>query len=651
MLDYISKRLNEMVADSQSEVVTEEAVDYTDAILEYAEDIPELNDLSAEGQQTTQRPIGAAIDIPLDDDIELETIEINLTDGRLTDVPMDAAQMSEAAHLDAIAIQHLKSYDDFYAEAAEKYPQLTRYSQAVEDRRTAYAEAAYHKYQMEFIQESYTSKIPVNDSSVPYQVTIDFGPIKTGAEQHYYQTIPVYFQVDKNKVTKKQLDSVTLLVNSGLFNTTGEVLKTIMKDKYNFPDNKSPFDVLKPVKLYVPIEPVDAFKVMLALVPVRGGEEEILSLSWKIKDFEDRMKSAGKKSAIPEIGQDGYSAELTSIENKKEFRSKDEIEHAIEESYKLPTPSRFFQEEIDFGGDGGSAEASDTPAPAEDTPPAADDSTETPNEDKVEVDSNDVSQDIADKVAEDTTNDAPTTDDATADVTFDDADPEPTADVDLPADDTTVGDTDNTGDDVEAQLNDLDSMVGSEEPTSDADTTGDLDFDNMTIDQMLAQGTEKLKGMTIGQLKNFVSQEAAVDDEDGDFFDEAWVITRNNAAPTITDCITNCLGVLNDDTMDFKGITKQFKKSGKKLVHALKKSCNMKALFSEQDMREFKTLIHNTNEVQLAMTAAMKSNGDVSKAKAEILAFTKQAAEVSKITREFVKGDKYATPKITRKGF
>lgn len=655
MLDYISKRLQEMIP--QQEVKHDEEQNYDDAVLEYASDIPELSDLTPDGKQTTERSM-KGIDIPLEDDVELETIEINLTDGRLTDIPMDAAQMTEAAEYYANMTRNVKTYDDFYAEACEVFPQSERFNSVIEKRRVAYAESKLEEYNHQLIvQEGYSTKISMTDSCVPYNVTVDFGPMKKDAKEHYYQTLPCYFETVKGKILKKQTDSIIFMMNAGAFGKSDEMLRTVYAEKYNF-GSKSVFDVLKPTALYVPIEPLDSFKVIVQLKPIKGGDEESVCVSWKIKEFETYMK--GGKKALPTNGEEGFSVDITKIENTKNFTSRVDEEKVVEESYRMPYPNRFYQEDLEIDAAG----STDTP-PADDNPPAAEDTatTDTPAEDKVEVDNNDVSQDIADKVAEKEDE----KEGGDENITFDDTDTPPaddTATTDTPAidgaDDTTTDSTDsNDADngmspedttDVDAQLNDLDNMVGSTDDGSD-DTTSDTDIENMTIDQMLAQGTEKLKGMTIGQLKSFMSQEFAECDGDGEFFDEAFFITRNNAAPTITECITNCLGVLNDDTMDFRGICKQFSKSSKKLVHALNKSIKIKQLFSERDRQQFITLVHNTNELQLAMKSAGKNGNDVNKIRTEILNFTKQATEVSKITREFVKGEKYVTPKNEKKGF
>ena len=60
-----------------------------------------------------------AIDIPIeDDDIELETIEFNLGDGRVTDVPGDATVQEH--------YKDMKTYDMFYQETAETLFRMPR---------------------------------------------------------------------------------------------------------------------------------------------------------------------------------------------------------------------------------------------------------------------------------------------------------------------------------------------------------------------------------------------------------------------------------------------------------------------------------------------------------------------------------------------
>ena len=76
---------------------------------------------------------------------------------------------------------------------------------------------------------------------------------------------------------------------------------------------------------------------------------------------------------------------------------------------------------------------------------------------------------------------------------------------DIPVDGDGAGDTVDI-DDTEQQLDDLNDM-GNTEAEVDGEGSLTVDVDNMTIDELLSQGSDKLKSMTINQLKEFLSDE------------------------------------------------------------------------------------------------------------------------------------------------
>ena len=103
MLQYIKKKIDE------NNVNTNNDFDDSEMIVECAHLFQELSDLSVEGTDADSAR-KMVIDIPLEDDIELDSVEINIGDGRLIDIPMDAAvQESDRTEM--------KTFDDFYQEA------------------------------------------------------------------------------------------------------------------------------------------------------------------------------------------------------------------------------------------------------------------------------------------------------------------------------------------------------------------------------------------------------------------------------------------------------------------------------------------------------------------------------------------------------
>ena len=111
ILDTIKQTIADMTINNQPEPVQESATEDipNEIFAEFAKLVPELDDLSIEGDDikegNTSRPLGPVLTIPLDDDIELETLEFNINDGRLTDIPGDADVHTEASYIG------MKSYD------------------------------------------------------------------------------------------------------------------------------------------------------------------------------------------------------------------------------------------------------------------------------------------------------------------------------------------------------------------------------------------------------------------------------------------------------------------------------------------------------------------------------------------------------------
>ena len=122
MIDYIKKQIlaREEASGRSMKHATNDA-DENKLINEYAHLFQELDDISVEGTDSGKiRKMD--VDIPLEDDIEIESIEMNLADGRVVDVPADAA-IQESLY------KKIKTFDDFYQEAVSKFSQLPRESE------------------------------------------------------------------------------------------------------------------------------------------------------------------------------------------------------------------------------------------------------------------------------------------------------------------------------------------------------------------------------------------------------------------------------------------------------------------------------------------------------------------------------------------
>ena len=496
MLDYISKelqaRMHTETDESQSETQMNEA------ILEYAHLFQELDDLSMKGTSAGSSRPYTKIDIPLEDDIEIDSVEMNLLDGRVTNIPMDATVQESD-----LALEHfgMKTYDQIYTETYNSMTQFARETDAAfEERVTAEAAVAYKKYTDQIIQEGLFGfgKINISDNSVPSRITLDFG--KHPDKGSYYVKLPIGWQVDKkHRILKKQLESIQVLQK--YFDNIGTQLRQILFNQHGAELGvERPYDIwekITPTEVIVPVEPMDKYCVSFGFeIDGKEGSEAYPYITWTvpIKGSHNATEKNFTKTSEADIKKLHATTKREAIQ-----------EMAYEAEHPTARPSRFFQEAIDFGNpdeapatDSNAADVSiDTPpadGQAQATPDAgADVTTDAPatDDNKEAIETNDVSDQIAEKVAADTK--ADNTDDS-SDVNIDDlmddngtTDATDTNDVDLS--DTTDAPTDE---ELAADIGD-EGSTGAE-PVED---TSNLDFDNMTIDELLAQGTEKLKGMTI----------------------------------------------------------------------------------------------------------------------------------------------------------
>ena len=573
MLEYLKSVISEQLNEQNGMIEQEPEIDDS-TILEYASVFQELDDLSVKGT-AIETAVRTPISIPLDDDIELDSIEINLTDGRVTDIPADAT-VQEQEEIEAektiqefakIEQQYtaMKTYDDFYAEAYHSLEQYPRESDERFDARVRKrADSNWYNYNKQLYQEGVFghSTISLNDLNVPDRIPMDFGPTSESNKKEYSVVLPVYWEVNRSKcITKKQLDSVYVyskMPGSMLDGFTNEIFKMV-KEEYNIPDKKSKWDVLTPTAIYVPIKPEDSYAIDFIFDADFTKEELAYSISIKCKYLLDMIETSTEESDMRKITSKDIPKNVSADikKNKSDLgknfvRKRDYVvEHANDIPEDIPVRhSRFWQEAIDFGDDAPADTGAPAPENTENNAPTldatADTSTDTstdtnasadiqPSPDAANAAVNDVSDQIADKVSQttekqtdDLEGDTPSTD---VDI---DIDSTPT---DTSADTSTDTGTDNAGDvdaDIEALDNAGNDAAASETPDLEGDTPStlsDADMDNMTIDELLAQGADKLKGMTVNQLKAFITSPDGTTPEeiqDGDVQTESDEITVND---------------------------------------------------------------------------------------------------------------------------
>ena len=534
MLNYLKEQLADIQQQQHQETV--DRTQPTDAqILEYASLFQELDDLSIDGARA-MTAVREPVSIPLENDfeVELNTVQMNVSDGRITDIPADAT-VTEAFELLSSKYTVMKTRNDFVQEA---YSVVSRMPRESDDRYQARVDAyitehwaAYNQY---IVQEGLFGhdKVDLNDTIVPDKVTIDFGAGKNG--RNYMVTVPVKWETDKKqRVTRKQIDSVGIFqrMPSEIWSeVTDNVMKSV-RDKYNVGEGKDKWDVITPTSVIVPIDPADHYAIIIEFDTDCSKDPIYWRLMLPVKANASRSIESAKDlfdGGAPQASELFSQANKMDVMRKRDFK----LEYA---EMRRPSrfgnrPQRFYTEGIDFGGGAATPDAAPPPemagAAADAGPtvnvgdaPAPDAAAAAPEAQQVTAPAavNDVSDEIAQNVAAQTQAEENGVD-GDIDINIDDVDA--TVNEDLPD----AGEEDISGTD--SQLDSLDDVGAEELPSDDpslddieADDTGvpdmsNVDMDNMTVDQLIEQGAEKLKGMTLNQLKEFLNSPDGTSPED-----------------------------------------------------------------------------------------------------------------------------------------
>ena len=175
MLDYIRKQLQSK-AGLEEEPVQEAQMD--EAILECAHLFQEMENLTMDGQASARS--FSRMSIPLEDDIEVTSLELNMLDGRVTNIPGDATvqEQAEEEPYKYGDYSRMKTRSEFYTEA---YSSLTQFPRETDDefanRVEAKASELFREYKEYIIQEGLFGNdlIKVTDGRVPPRITVDFG--------------------------------------------------------------------------------------------------------------------------------------------------------------------------------------------------------------------------------------------------------------------------------------------------------------------------------------------------------------------------------------------------------------------------------------------------------------------------------------------
>lgn len=665
MLDYIMQKINGMTGNKENEMIQEQKENET--ILECAHLIQELEEISIEGSPMNQeRDISNALDISLEEDVELESIEVSLSDGRILDTPADILMNSSA-------YAEMKTYDDFYNEANKRDKSFLE-SQFEFDRHTeAIAEQEYNKYKGMLFQEELFAmgRLSVDDPTIQWVRMIDFGPMDPSDPKSHPYVVRMniaYESVAPRKILIKQRDTVTMAIDPYPTTFTDFAAKyTEYMESHGFkiPTGKTIWDVVVPKRILIPVDPVDAFAFFIEAENLISDDRKTnyiyIGYTMPIKSKVQGIGAVGTKQSLNLINGVPNIRLSTIVDNNKMM--KEYASEPVEESELR----RVIQEAIDFG-DSGSSETSDTPpstgdsdaSSTNDAPATTGDDNNAETNDSVDttkVDSRDVSPQIADAVEKKTEEQKAISDEIDAENENPDADSIEhtdslnTTSTDLPDDnldenpDLNTDGLDNIekpieGSDEESIDDKLADLNTEGELSDDGTDMGNVDISSMSMEDLKKLAEKKLEKMPMGELQAFLNDatESPLNEETNtEVQQEAFIITKKNINAELDACLRNTLGDLNNSTKNVAEIVTEFKKDGKKLNRALSKACKYTDVYDEKE----RTVFTKLNKCLADLIVTFVSDPDkkaLQVIKRLIKAFTSQAVAVGKIIEKH-KGD------------
>lgn len=681
MLDFIKKQLNVEAVQESDDITSDSLLDTDNSLItEYAHLFQELSDVSEEGnlESTSERGRVGDVSISLEDDVDIEPdiVEMNLMNGcSLTDIPKDAG--SDKNIETESASVGMKTFDDFFE---EMYANSFRFERESEENHISRirrkANEAYQEYVDTCYQEGLFGfgDIDINDPKVPAAIAFDFGTA-CGIGQMMVQVPFKYITTEKRgkrMITKDQYECAAMLVGRpDLMNAI--IVDAVNQFKQGFSDRfegKTVNEMLMFQFIGIPKqESSDEYKIYVAAdtgIPGMANFDMVYAIT---KPGRRSSNLTAFPGAAPFTTNDGHTFTLidpTETDFANRFNTKDFLtkNECVQLEYVAARPRRFdesfYQEAIDFEED--SSSSSEETSSEEDT-------SSSNEEEKKDVDTNDVSDQIVDKLAENNDDNSSKEDEGESsdEDSSNDDEGATVGDDDTSSEDDSTSDEDDSS--VDDDLENLDSSLedsGDLEGTDDDEGMTDVDIDNMTVEELLQQGQDKLKGMTLKELKKFVSgmgtsssdeddSMLSVEDEgnDDDTLDaglpsndnpddddtdsassnddieqEAFILTAKNINSELDINIRNCLGILNEADISSADIFKKFKKASKKLNRVSAKASNMSKVYTDDERKT----IGDMNKALVNLTLELGSaSKDVASIKEKMKAFVNAAAAVGKI--------------------
>ena len=678
MLEYIRKQLAAKAEAAVQESASVDAANVSDELLlEYAPVMNGLDDLTMNGDGTdnVDRPV---IAIPLeseDDDVpdiagltdnkanfendpELGSVTLDLSSGNMMDVPMDANIQTEYAEmktLDTFLMEGYEAIDPQQGQTVEEYDAVVMES----------AKKNFRTYRDEVLNEQSFgfSKVSMHDDVIKPAIIAEFDTnVSTMLEPKY--------QVDKfGNVRNKQVESVDIMNKYGVLKKLGTFLESAIEGFNKESDNV--WSNMFPVSMNVPIDPIDKHSVIVGLKNMKDMSTKYIRCSVPVMESYAAPTFEEVPSAVIEKMNKVSASKSQVVQEAIDFGNTDAAATPAPEAAPAAAPAP----EATPAATDASTDAALPDMPTEGAAPdataqgATDASAATPaeGEDKtvIPVETNNVSDQIAQKVATDTEvpTEAQNGDETAANIedagaTADEL-PEPPAEgadpaldagaTDMGLNDPSAGDNLDSGlgsdvsagiadgdpaldangaTDVDSQLNELDQMGatnGDEGMDADVGGADAGDVGNMSMDELLQAASDKLKGMPINALQKFLTGDAEA-------LQEAFVqefVTNKNVNDQLDANLRKCLGILNDEELSFKGIENQFKKSGKQLNSILSKASKNAKVYDDSERKELTDLNSTLTDLMVHFKPSKKE--DVESTKKKIVAFTSQATKVDKI--------------------
>lgn len=682
MLDYIMEKINEKKQASEQPDLLNEHFE-NEAILECCHLFAEMDELTENGSELNQIRNIDAVNIALDNDVEIDSIELCVADGRLLDTPMAAMIHSES-------YAGMYSYDDFYTEACTHPKKFIESDYEYENRIISEADNAYNKYCQYIFQEGLFSsdKLSLDDPTVQWSKMVNFGPSdpNDSASTPYNIKLGVAYECPSpNKILIKQRDTMAVFDNvqeAGVFLKFGETYTQWLQEKgFSIPAGKNVWDVIVPKRILVPVKPVDKFIFFFEAENLMSNSPETdfcyIGYSLPIKPSRRYIGGADLPTSQGINKPEQISLNRAGIGGSRFV----DMKSVIKESYETVEPlERIVQEVISFGdeGDSGNTSSGDSSAPSlsmdstssdgGDTPPAPSEGTEGDTNNNLsaeQVKQNDVSAEIANKVSDELEK-KNEEQNATPENTIDGTDSTESidslnlADTDLPDEATeSSGDELNVdaGMDNEGSIDDkLNALDDSMSDNMDTNADGTLNVQDMSPNDLIKSAEEKIKNMSIAQIQAFLSDgdESGIEEgieQPADSVQEAFILTKKNINAELDATLRKCLGDLNNNKLDVTQIVSEFKKDGKKLNRALSKAAKMTDMYNDNERNAFIKL----NKCLADLIVIFKpepDKGTLQSIKRLIKAFTSQATGVGKIIEKH-KNDtpKPDKPKAQQEGF